>query len=110
VNDLLLAMQEDAGKLTELRVDGGATRSNLLMQFQADLLRVPLVLPLESESTALGAAFLAGLAVSFWKDLQELSSLWKEKKRFTPQMDEKTAKKLIQEWQLAVRATQMGSI
>ncbi len=111
VNDLLHAMQEDAGILIkELRVDGGATRSNLLMQFQSDLLRVPLLLPQESESTALGAAFLAGLAVSFWKDCNEISSLWKEKKRFRPEMEESRAEKLTQEWQLAVRATQMGTV
>ena len=72
--------------LAELRVDGGASRNNLLMQFQADLLGVPVVRPEVTETTALGAAYLAGLAVGFWKSIDEISSQWRVERRFEPTM------------------------
>jgi glycerol kinase len=85
--DVLQAMQKDAGvTLSELRVDGGASRNNLLMQFQADLLGVPVVRPLITETTALGAAYLAGLGVGFWTGTQELERAWQVDRRFEPAM------------------------
>ena len=81
--DLLRAMEADAGRrLRELRVDGGAVGNNALMQFQADLLRVPVVRPRTSETTALGAAYLAGLATGFWKDRAEIAKLWSADRTF----------------------------
>jgi glycerol kinase len=85
--DLLDAMQADAGvQLAELRVDGGASRNDLLMQFQADLVGVPVVRPEVTETTALGAAYLAGLAVGFWKDLEAIRQQWRAERRFEPAM------------------------
>ena len=87
--DLVEAMEKDTGiTLTQLKVDGGASRDAFLMQFQADILAKPVCRPQVRETTALGAACLAGLAVGFWKDLQELHSLWQEESCFLPQMDE----------------------
>ena len=80
-------MEADAGiPLKELRVDGGAAANNLLMQFQADLLGVPVVRPAVTETTALGAAYLAGLAVGFWKSADDVSGQWKVDRRFEPAM------------------------
>jgi glycerol kinase len=88
VADVLTAMQADAGiPVTELRVDGGAAANDLLMQFQADLLGVPVVRPSQLESTAKGAACLAGLAVGYWQDDAEIRSLWKADRVFEPSMD-----------------------
>ncbi len=85
VADILEAMQADSGvKLKELRVDGGASNNNLLMQFQADLLGVPVVRPVITETTALGAAYLAGLGVGLWKNPTEIGSQWKAEKSFKP--------------------------
>jgi len=85
--DLLDAMQADAGvPLAELRVDGGAARNDLLMQFQADLIGVPVVRPEVTETTALGAAYHAGLGVGFWKSIDEVSSQWRAERRFEPKM------------------------
>ncbi len=85
--DVLSAMERDAGtKLTELRVDGGASANELLMRFQADLLGVPVVRPEVLETTALGAANLAGLAVGFWKDASEIHANRRESRRFEPTM------------------------
>lgn len=82
--DILLAMENDSdSKIKELRVDGGATKNKFLMQFQADILQTKVIRPSVTETTALGAAFLAGLAVGFWKDIQELEALWTEEKTFT---------------------------
>ncbi len=103
VNDVLAAMQADAGiRLKELRVDGGACANNLLMQFQADLLGVPVVRPKVAETTALGAAYLAGLAVGFWKDQSEIGRQWQMDKRFTPKMKPAARKILIEGWRKAV--------
>ncbi len=101
--DLLAAMEKDAGHpLSELRVDGGAARNDLLMQFQADLLGVPVVRPRVTETTALGAAYLAGLAVGFWQDETELAALWQAERRFEPAMPETRRTALISAWQRAV--------
>ena len=87
VTDVLQAMEADAGiKLKELRVDGGACANNLLMQFQADLLGVPVVRPKVAETTALGAAYLAGLAVGFWKNQADIAQQWQTDRRFKPAM------------------------
>lgn len=101
--DLLRAMEADAGrKLRELRVDGGAVGNNALMQFQADLLRVPVVRPCTTETTALGAAYLAGLAVGFWKDRHEIARLWQADRTFRAQAPAATALRLLAEWHRAV--------
>jgi glycerol kinase len=103
VADLLSAMQADAGVApSELRVDGGASRNDLLLQFQADLLRVPVVRPVITETTALGAAYLAGLAVGFWKDTREIAGQWRVAKRFEPTMPESQAAALGGRWQEAL--------
>uniref|UniRef100_A0A831UAA2 Glycerol kinase n=1 Tax=Geobacter metallireducens TaxID=28232 RepID=A0A831UAA2_GEOME len=101
--DLLTAMEADAGiSLAELRVDGGATANGLLMQFQADLLGVPVVRPRISETTALGAAYLAGLAVGLWRDRQEIASHWQAERVFTPAMGREQAAELRGRWERAV--------
>lgn len=101
--DLLDAMQADAHfPVQELRVDGGACRSDLLMQFQADLLGVPVVRPAVTETTALGAAYLAGLAVGFWKSPSEIASQRKIERRFEPSMAAGKAKELRARWTRAV--------
>lgn len=103
--DVLMAMEADSGiKLTELRVDGGASMNDLLMQFQADLLGVPVVRPAVAETTALGAAYLAGLAVGYWKHQDEIATNWQEAKRFVPNMDETTRARLVRGWEKAVQA------
>jgi len=101
--DLVHAMESDSGvPLKELRVDGGACVNDALMQFQADLLGVPAVRPKVSETTALGAAYLAGLAVGFWKSVDEIAAQWSVDKRFTPKMDEATRLRLQTQWRRAV--------
>ena len=103
VADLLAAMQRDAGeKLTELRVDGGAAANNLLMQFQADMLGVPVVRPRVLETTALGAAYLAGLTIGLWRSPEEIAAHWAEERRFEPQMDPEAAGDLLGRWRAAV--------
>lgn len=101
--EVLEAMGYDARtSLTELRVDGGASRNNLLMQFQADLSGVPVIRPAVTETTALGAAFLAGLAVGLWADLQEISSLWRIDRVFEPVMSSDERESLMNQWERAV--------
>lgn len=101
--DLLAAMEDDAGiVLEELRVDGGATCNNLLMQFQADLLGVPVVRPKMAETTALGTAFLAGLAIGYWSDRSEIGRLWQPDRTFTPAMDRARADELRGRWNMAL--------
>ncbi len=103
VADLVTAMEDDAGaKMTELRVDGGATANDLLMQFQADILGVPVVRPTVLETTALGAAYIAGLAVGFWSSVEEISDQWQVERRFEPQMSEAEAVRRRARWQEAV--------
>jgi glycerol kinase len=104
VADVLDAMSTDAGiAVNELRVDGGASMNNLLMQFQADILGVPVVRPRVTETTALGAAFLAGLAVGFWKDLAEVESIWQSERVFEPSMKRSQVQHRRQRWQQAVQ-------
>jgi len=103
VKDVLSAMEADSGiEIKELRVDGGATVNDTLMQFQSDILRIPLVRPKILETTALGAAYLAGLAVGFWKDTDEIKKQWQVDKRFEPKMSEDEAKTLLHKWNKAV--------
>ena len=101
--ELLQAMENDAGeRLTELRVDGGAAANDLLMQFQADLLRVPVLRPRELETTALGAAYLAGLTVNLWKSRAEIAAHWKLERCFEPRMETPAAAELMARWRDAV--------
>ena len=101
--DLIEAMQRDAGQpLSELRVDGGASRNDLLMQFQADLLGVPVLRPTNTETTAFGAAALAGLGIGFWRSQSELAALWKLEKRFEPHMPRAEAARRLARWHQAV--------
>ena len=101
--DVLHAMESDSGiKLSELRVDGGATRNDLLMQFQADVLGVRVVRPKVSETTALGAAYLAGLAVGYWKDAEEINAQWQADRAFEPGMSRTESDQLMAGWSRAV--------
>jgi len=103
VADVLSAMQADAGiPVTELRVDGGAAANNLLMQFQADLLGVPVVRPRQLESTAQGAAYLAGLAAGYWQDEAEIKSLWKVERVFEPSMEAARRAQFLAGWKKAL--------
>src|SRR5262249_7916863 len=104
---LLQAMGRDAGgsAVTELRVDGGACVNDLLMQFQADLLGIPVVRPQVIETTALGAAYLAGLSTGVYKSLDELSAQWQVQRRFHPTMPRERAHELMANWEHAVRQT-----
>ena len=102
--EVLEAMQKDSGeKLAELRVDGGASANDLLMQFQADLLGVPVVRPRVLETTALGAAYLAGLTVDLWKSREELAQQWKAARRFEPHMSSSDRDTRMSRWREAVR-------
>jgi glycerol kinase len=99
VADLLDAMSSDAGiPLAELRVDGGAATNNMLMQFQADMLGVPVVRPAVTETTALGAAYLAGIAVGYWKSIDDVSGQWRVDRRFEPAMSRASASALRSRW------------
>jgi glycerol kinase len=105
---LFQAMNRDAAAgngvaVTELRVDGGACVNELLMQFQADLLGIPVVRPLVVETTALGAAWLAGLTVGLYQGLDELSELWRWGRRFEPTISRQSAAQVTQGWERAVR-------
>jgi glycerol kinase len=103
--DVLLAMQRDSGlNISELRVDGGATVNNLLMQFQSDLLQAKVVRPKITETTALGAAYLAGLAVDFWGGISDLKQQWQMDRSFAPQMGSSGIQPYIRGWQRAVNA------
>ena len=101
--DVLTAMEADADiRLTQLRVDGGASMNNLLMQFQADILGVPVVRPKIAETTALGVAYLAGLAVGYWKDPSELASQWQIDRVFEPDLSPERREELKAGWARAV--------
>jgi glycerol kinase len=101
---VLEAIVADSGiDLAELRVDGGMVSNDFLMQFQADILGVPVLRPEVAETTALGAAYLAGLAVGYWKDTQEIAQNWALNRRFSPAMDEDTRSRLYRGWQRAVK-------
>ncbi|WP_459480270.1 glycerol kinase GlpK [Clostridium saccharoperbutylacetonicum] len=102
--DLIDAMQEDSGcKLTRLKVDGGASRNNLLMQFQADITGAEVVRPIITETTALGAAYLAGLAVGFWESKEEIAEKWAVSQAYTPNLEEEKKAKLYKGWKKAVK-------
>jgi glycerol kinase len=101
--EVLEAMQKDCGeKLAELRVDGGAAANDLLMQFQADLLGAPVVRPRVLETTALGAAYLAGLTVDLWPSREAIAQHWQLAKRFEPRLDSSTREQLLARWRQAV--------
>jgi glycerol kinase len=103
--DVLKAMESDAGvPIAELRVDGGATVNDLLMQFQCDVLSVRVLRPEVIETTALGAAYLAGLAVGFWESIDAISSQWKESAAFIPSMENHQKEEYLKQWQRAVKA------
>ena len=102
--DVLEVMQKDSGiHLKMIKVDGGAVQNNLLMQFQTDILGIPLVRPEVTETTALGAAYLAGLATGFWNNKEEISRKWKADKKFLPGIDNETKEKLYSGWKKAVQ-------
>jgi glycerol kinase len=106
--DVLKAMEADLGsQITELRVDGGAVANDLLMQFQADILGVDVVRPKITETTALGAAYLAGLAVGYWKDIGEIQDQWKLDRRFAPTLASSEVDVLLCGWQRAVNASKV---
>jgi glycerol kinase len=101
--DVLECMEEDSGtELKELRVDGGAAANEFLVQFQADILGVPVVIQATTETTALGAAYLAGLAVGFWKDQQQIAANYRVKRKFIPRMSSKQRESLYRKWKMAV--------
>lgn len=103
--DVLAAMEADSGiALKTLRVDGGAVKNNFLMQFQSDMLGVPVERPVINETTALGAAYLAGLAVGYWKDRKEIASQWQLERQFEPKMAKEKQEKLYNGWKKAVKA------
>ncbi|MGX7196013.1 glycerol kinase GlpK [Enterococcus olivae] len=105
--DVLDTMKKDSGiDIPLLKVDGGAAKNKLLMQFQADILDIPVQIAANLETTALGAAYLAGLAVGFWKDLDELKTMLEEGEILSPKMQDEEREKLYENWQAAVKATQ----
>jgi len=109
--EVLVAMELDCGeRLRELRVDGGAAANDLLLQFQSDLLGVPVVRPRITETTALGAAYLAGLAVGFWRDEAELASLWQAERRFEPAMSADQRATLLDGWRRAVERSRHWAV
>ncbi len=102
-NDVLKAMQEDASlKLSALKVDGGACANNFLMQFQADIIQAPVLRPVCIETTALGAAYLAGLAVGYWASQDEVVDNWAVSRTFEPAMPEADRARLVRGWDKAV--------
>jgi glycerol kinase len=104
--EVLDAMNKDSGvSLTALKVDGGMVHNELLMQFQADLLGVPVVRPTVAETTSLGAAYAAGLAVGFWERVEDLRANWGKDKEWTPQMDAARRERLYAGWKKAVTRT-----
>lgn len=109
--DVLKAMEDDAALgVQEMRVDGGMAQSDLLMQFQSDLIGCEIVRPKIRESTALGAAFLAGLAIGFWKDEEELNSYWKQDRTFVSKKTKKEVKELRSKWALAIACTKLWGV
>ncbi len=107
VYDIVKAMEADAGKASvELRVDGGATASNLLMQTQADLFGFKIIRPRIAETTALGAAYLAGLAVGYWNSIEDIQTQWAVEKTFQPKMEQKKVDEMLHYWHKAVKCAQ----
>ena len=102
-SDVVRAMEQDSGMpLSQLRVDGGASANNFLMQFQADILGIEVVRPKIVETTALGAAYLAGLAVGVWEDQGQIAALWQDERRFVPAMEEEQRQHRLRQWKRAV--------
>jgi glycerol kinase len=103
VGDAFKVMEKKAGlKLAKLRADGGGAKSDFLLQFQADILGVAVERPVITETTTLGAAYLAGLATGYWKNVEEISMFWKVEKRFEPQISQEERDKLYQGWNNAI--------
>ena len=108
--DILKAMEADSGiSIKELRVDGGATVNNMLMQFQADVLNTITVRPKVVETTAMGAAFLAGLAVGYWESPEEIQEIWETDRRFKPNEERKIIDENIKGWYKAIDALEYWS-
>lgn len=106
--DVMEAMSKDSGiEVQNLRVDGGAVKNNFIMQFQADIVNTPVERPEIQETTALGAAYLAGLAVGFWESKDDIANRWKLEEEFEPKMEEEQRTKLYKGWKKAVEATQV---
>ena len=106
--ELIDAMEADSGEpITELRVDGGAAVNNFLMQFQADILGKPVVRPSDVETTALGAAYLAGIAEGIWAGTEEVESFWRVERRFEPGMREADRNRLMDGWRTAISRTRV---
>ena len=104
--DVMRAMEVDSGvPITQLRVDGGATDNDLLMQYQSDILNREVVRPEVTETTALGAAYLAGIAVGYWSGTADIATQWKSERTFQPQMEDDARERAERKWQRAVRAT-----
>jgi glycerol kinase len=108
--EALSAMEQESGTLTELRVDGGATANNLLMQFQANLMGLPVVRPKVLETTALGAGYLAGLATGFWASTDEIRTLWAADTVFEPQISRDEAQALLNRWRDAVQRVRIRTL
>lgn len=107
VHDIVRAMEKDVGQETqEFRVDGGASASDLLMQIQADVFQFDIIRPKVLETTALGAAYLAGLAVGFWNSTEEISDQWQRDRSFSPEMEKEKLEKILRYWNKAVKAAQ----
>ncbi|SUO98574.1 glycerol kinase GlpK [Suttonella indologenes] len=107
VHDIVRAMEKDIGQETqEFRVDGGASASDLLMQIQADVFQFDIIRPKVLETTALGAAYLAGLAVGFWNSTEEISDQWQRDRSFSPEMEKEKLEKILRYWNKAVKAAQ----
>ena len=105
-SDVISAMEEDAQlQLNELKVDGGASANQFLLQFQSDILNIPVIPATVHETTALGAAYLAGLAVGYWKDQEEVATLSQSGTIFQPKMTEKERKTKLKDWKKAIQAT-----
>ena len=106
--DVIDAMAADTGlDIHEIKVDGGASVSDIIMQFQADITQKSLRRPIVRETTALGAAYLAGLAVGFWKDMDEVKNHWSIDKVYSPKMEEETRERLLSGWRRAVECARM---
>jgi glycerol kinase len=109
--DVLKAMEADAGiAIKELRVDGGVTANNLLMQFQSDILNTKVIRPTIVETTALGAAYLAGLAVGYWSSMEDIQQQWQMEREFSPMMGDAKRKELTDGWKRAVNTTVSWSV
>jgi glycerol kinase len=109
--DVLDAMQKDSGiTIKELRVDGGATANNMLMQFQSDILHTKVIRPTITETTALGAAYLAGLAVGYWNSIDDISAQWQIQKVFEPTLSTAATDALKEGWKKAINGADVATV